>query len=451
MPDKLNIIILAAGKGTRMKSTTLKVLHPLAESTIIEHVLQTAKSLSPEKIIMVFGHQGEQLQKHLYNEELIWVEQKNPNGTGHAVQMALPFIDTDAKVLVLVGDAPLIDKTDLLNLLQHPQAVLTAIMDKPFGYGRIIKNQQGLVEAIIEEKDASDEQRQVDEINSGIIMVQANDLKQWLQKINTNNAQGELYLTDILALAHTDGKSLNAVNVADCRSIQGINDRMQLAECESIKQQQLRKELMLQGVYMPVPNTVQIRGNINCGQDITIDTGVIIEGENTLADGVSIGAYSVIKNCTLGVGTRIAPHSMLEDVVTQGDCDIGPFARLRPGTKIAAKAKVGNFVETKKTTIGHNSKASHLTYLGDCEIGDDCNIGAGTITCNYDGVNKFKTVIENEVFVGSDSQLIAPVTIGKGATIGAGSTITKDVEADKLTLSRAKQRTIASWHKPVKK
>ncbi len=384
MTDKLNIVILAAGKGTRMKSKTLKVLHPLADSTVIEQILSTSQLLSPDKIIMVYGHQGEQLQSHLKNQELTWVEQSNPQGTGHAVQLAMPHIDKDAKVLILVGDAPLIQSEDLKRLLGFSQAVLTAEMDNPYGYGRIIKNDIGLVEAIIEQKDATDSQQQVKEINSGIIMVMAEDLNQWLSQINNNNAQGELYLTDVLALAHADNKSFNSVTVENNRSIKGINDRVQLAECESIKQSQLRSELMLNGVYLRNPETVQIRGSLECGQDISVDTGVIFEGINTIADDVSIGAYCIIKNCQLGKGTRIAAHSMLENVITDGDCDIGPYARLRPGTVIGQKAKVGNFVETKKTTIGYNSKASHLTYLGDCEIGDNVNIGAGTITCNYD-------------------------------------------------------------------
>ena len=451
MPTTLNIIILAAGKGTRMKSNKLKVLHPLAGSTIIDHVLHTSQQLSPSKIIMVYGHQGEQLRTHLADEKISWVEQKNPQGTGHAVQQALPFIDDGAQVLILVGDAPLIQVPDLKKLLIFPQAVLTAKLSNPFGYGRIIKNAQGLVESIVEEKDADNKQKKVDEINSGIILAPAVDLKNWLSQINANNAQGELYLTDILALAHADNKSFNTVQVMDNTSIKGINDRVQLAECETLRQSQLTQELMLQGVYLPSPHTVQVRGNINCGQDITIDTGVILEGNVEIEDDVIIGAYSIIKNCKLGKGTRIAPHSMLEEVITKGECDIGPFARLRTGTTVGKHAKVGNFVETKKTTIGDYSKASHLSYLGDCEIGQYVNIGAGTITCNYDGVNKFKTIIEDEVFIGSDSQLIAPVTIGKGATIGAGSTITKDAKAHKLTLSRSHQKTIDGWNKPQKK
>jgi len=271
-----------------------------------------------------------------------------------------------------------------------------------------------------------------------------------LAKINTNNAQGELYLTDIVALADAEGESFQAVQATDARSINGINDRVQLAKNESIKQDMLRENLMLQGVSMRDPNSVHIRGFVDCGEDISIDVGVILEGKNTIADDVTIGAYSIIKNSNLGQGTRIAPHSMLDHVITEGDCDIGPYARLRPGTHIGLKAKVGNFVETKKTTIGRNSKASHLTYLGDCEIGDNVNIGAGTITCNYDGVNKFKTIIEDDVFIGSDSQLIAPVKIGKGATIGAGTTLSKDAEAQKLTLSRSQQKTVNGWKKPTK-
>jgi len=450
MSNKLNIIILAAGKGTRMNSNILKVLHSLAGSTIIDRILNTCTALSADKIIMVYGHQGQQLKNHLQDKNITWVKQSNPQGTGHAVQLAMPLVDADAKVLVLVGDAPLITPEDLRPLLDHQQAVLTANINNPFGYGRIIKNTQGLVTQIVEEKDANNEQRKVAEINSGIILAQAKDLKLWLSKINTNNAQGELYLTDVLGIAHADNKSFRAVQVEDAHSIKGINDRVQLAECEAIIQAQLRKDLMLNGVYLANPKTVQIRGSLDCGIDITIDTGVIFEGDNEIADDVTIGAYSIIKNCKLGTNTRIAPHSMLENVITKGDCDIGPFARLRPGTIIGNKAKVGNFVETKKTTIGHNSKASHLTYLGDCEIGDNVNIGAGTITCNYDGVNKFKSIIEDEVFIGSDTQLIAPVTVGKGATIGAGTTLTKDAPAEKLTLSRAHQKTIDGWKKPTK-
>jgi bifunctional UDP-N-acetylglucosamine pyrophosphorylase/glucosamine-1-phosphate N-acetyltransferase len=451
MPTSLNIVILAAGKGTRMKSNKLKVLHPLAGSTIIDHVLQTSKQLSPSKIIMVYGHQGEQLRSHFADEEITWVEQKNPQGTGHAVQQALPFIEEGSQVLILVGDAPLIQVADLIKLLIFPQAVLTAKLSNPFGYGRIIKNNDGLVESIVEEKDTDNTQKKVNEINSGIILAPAKDLKKWLSEINDNNAQGELYLTDILALAHSDDKSFNTVQVMDNKSIKGINDRAQLAECETIRQSQLTQELMLKGVYLSSPHTVQVRGTINCGQDICIDAGVILEGDIDIADDVVIGAYSIIKNCKLGKGTRIAPHSMLEEVITKGECDIGPFARLRPGTHIGKHAKVGNFVETKKTTIGDYSKASHLTYLGDCEIGQHVNIGAGTITCNYDGVNKFKTIIEDGAFIGSDSQLIAPVTIGKGATIGAGSTITKDTPTNSLTLSRARQKSLPGWQKPTKK
>ncbi|MBL4661536.1 MAG: bifunctional UDP-N-acetylglucosamine diphosphorylase/glucosamine-1-phosphate N-acetyltransferase GlmU [Alcanivoracaceae bacterium] len=448
MSDKLNIIILAAGKGTRMKSKKLKVLHPLAGATIIDHILQTSQQLSPQKTIMVYGHQGQQLKSHLNHENIQWVEQINPQGTGHAVKVAMPYVDIDAKVLVLVGDAPLIKATDLKKLLKYSCALITAQVQNPFGYGRIIKNTEGLVEAIIEEKDATQSQKQVKEINSGIIMAEAKNLNKWLAQINTNNAQGELYLTDVPAIAHADGHSFNTVQVSDSNSIKGINDRVQLAQCETIMQVELTKQLMIQGVHMSDPSTIHIRGKVDCGQDISIDVGVILEGNNKIADNVSIGAYCIIKNCTLGKGTRIAAHSMLEDVITQGDCDIGPYARLRPGTIIGTKAKVGNFVETKKTTIGYNSKASHLTYLGDCEIGDNVNIGAGTITCNYDGVNKFKTIIEDDVFIGSDSQLIAPVTVKKGATIGAGTTLSKDAEAGQLTLSRAPQKTIKGWKKP---
>jgi bifunctional UDP-N-acetylglucosamine pyrophosphorylase/glucosamine-1-phosphate N-acetyltransferase len=450
MSKNLTVVILAAGKGTRIRSKLLKVLHPLAGSTVIEHVLTTAKKLLPKSIYIVHGHQSETLKNHLKDDGYKWVHQLNPQGTGHAVQLALPNIDPESKVLVLVGDAPLIDEKDLSKLLKYEQAVLTAQMQNPFGYGRIIKNQDDQVTQIVEQKDANLLQQSITEINSGILLAKAQDLIVWLNKIDKNNAQGELYLTDVLALAHQDGKSFHAIKVNDSQSIQGINDRIQLAQCEAVIQTRIKNKLMSSGVYMPYPDSVQIRGNVECGEDILLDCGVILEGENILADDVSIGAYSIIKNCNLGKNTRIQPHSMLENVTTQGDCDIGPFARLRPGTTLATKAKVGNFVETKKATIGHNSKASHLTYLGDCDIGNNVNIGAGTITCNYDGVNKFKTIIEDDVFIGSDSQLIAPVTVGKGATIGAGTTLTKNAEAQKLTISRAKQRTISHWQKPTK-
>jgi bifunctional UDP-N-acetylglucosamine pyrophosphorylase/glucosamine-1-phosphate N-acetyltransferase len=451
MSQSLNIVILAAGKGTRIRSKLLKVLHPLAGSTVIEHVLETAKKLSPKNIFIVYGHQGDKLKSHLQDGGYKWVHQLDPQGTGHAVQLAMPDIDPESQVLVLVGDAPLIDETDLSQLLGYDQAVLTAQMDNPFGYGRIIKNQDEQVTQIVEQKDTNTLQQSITEINSGIIFAKAKDLTHWLNKIDKNNAQKELYLTDVLALAHKDDKSFHAIKVKDPQSIQGINDRIQLAQCEAVIQTRIKNKLMTQGVYMPQPETVQIRGSVECGEDVVMDCGVIIEGHNLIADDVSIGAYSIIKNCTLGKNTRIQPHSILENVITQGDCDIGPFARLRPGTTLASKAKIGNFVETKKTTIGPNSKASHLSYLGDCEIGANVNIGAGTITCNYDGINKFKTTIEDGAFIGSDTQLIAPVTVGKGATIGAGTTLTKNAEAQKLTLSRTKQRTISDWQKPTKK
>ncbi len=450
MPDKLNIIILAAGKGTRMKSQKLKVLHPLAGKPMIDHILDTCEQLNPDKIIMVHGHQSQQLKQHLNNQPVQWVEQVNPQGTGHAVKVAIPHVEQGAQVLVLVGDAPLVDVDDLRTLLEHSTALITAQVPNAYGYGRIIKNDDGEVEAIVEEKDANNLQKQINEVNSGILTAPADQLSRWLAQINNDNAQAEWYLTDVIGIAHQEKQGFTAVSVKDYRSIQGINDRIQLAQCELVKQQQLRAALMLQGVHMPAPESVHIRGEVDCAQDVTIDAGVILEGNNRIDNTVTIGAYSIIKNCQLGPGTNIEPHSMLEGVTTQGDCSIGPYARLRPGTVLAKQVKIGNFVETKKAHIGINSKASHLSYLGDCEIGNHVNIGAGTITCNYDGVNKFKTVIEDEVFIGSDTQLIAPITVGKGATIGAGTTLTKDAEAEKLTLSRARQKTIDHWEKPQK-
>ena len=450
MQDKLNIIILAAGKGTRMKSQKLKVLHPLAGRPMIDHILDTCHALNPNKIIMVYGHQGQQLKNHLKDHDIEWAEQNNPQGTGHAVKVALPMVDKDAQVLIMMGDAPLVEAHDLQALIKHSTALITAVVPNAYGYGRIIKNNT-VVEAIVEQKDATEEQKTINEVNSGILTAPAKKLADWLAQTTNNNAQGEWYLTDVIGIAHSENHSFEAITVQDHQSIRGINDRLQLAECETIKQQHLRNTLMLQGVHMPVPESVQIRGQVDCASDVSIDAGVILKGHNHIAKDVNIGPYCIIKNCQLGPGTHIQAHSNLENVVTDGECQIGPYARLRPGTHLGKQAKIGNFVETKKAKIGFNSKASHLTYLGDCEIGNNVNIGAGTITCNYDGVNKFTTVIEDDVFIGSDTQLIAPVTVKQGATIGAGTTLTRDAKANKLTLSRTKQKTIDDWQKPTKK
>lgn len=446
---KLHIIILAAGAGTRMHSDKLKVLHEVAGRSMILHVLNTAKSLNPAQITVVCGHQKETLIQALSAESVNWAEQSEQLGTGHAVQQAMSFVQKNESVLVLYGDAPLVEAEDL-QTMQSEASVLTAHLDDPTGYGRII-NQDGKITAIVEQKDANQDQLSIQEVNSGIIKAPAEDLSRWLQQLDNNNSQGEYYLTDVIALAAEEGRPFAAVQAGQSDIIKGANDMAQLADLEAIYQRRVVSRLMQQGVRMPRPQTVDIRGELSCGRDVVLDKNTLLVGDNTLADGVQVGAFSVLENCDLAAGTVVEPHSMLSGVKTSGACTIGPFARLRPGTELAQGSKVGNFVEMKKAKVGENSKASHLSYLGDAEIGDNVNIGAGTITCNYDGVNKFTTVIKEGAFIGSDSQLVAPVTIGAGATIGAGSTITKDAPDGQLTLSRSRQRSVADWQKPSKK
>lgn len=449
MNNTLHVVILAAGAGTRMRSKKLKVLHQLAGQPMIDYVLQLAYSLEPAQITMVYGHHGDQLMAHCQDPRLNWAEQAQQLGTGHAVQQAEKFFKESENVLVLYGDAPLVQNKDLADLTGQ-QFVLTAQLNDPTGYGRIIRNGD-FVEAIVEQKDANEVELSIKEINSGIIQAPAIQLKKWLGQLSNNNQQKEFYLTDVIELAANDGQPFTAVKLQDGDAVKGANDRVQLAVLETLIQQRRRHELMYQGVHLIRPETVDIRGCLTCGEDVVVDKGVIFEGKNQLGDDTLIGAFSVIKNCRLAAGTVIEPHSMLDGVVTTGACTIGPFARLRPGTEIATGCKIGNFVETKKAQLGPNSKASHLSYLGDAHIGRGVNIGAGTITCNYDGVNKFTTTIKDGAFIGSDTQLIAPVTIGKNATIGAGSTITKDAKDESLTLSRSRQRTVENWQKPEKK
>lgn len=449
MTRPLHVVILAAGAGTRMRSGKLKVLHEVAGLAMVDHVYKLAQSLNPAQITMVYGHQGEQLVQHLQDENVNWAEQKQQLGTGHAVQQATQYFADNEDILVLYGDAPLVQTEDLAEL-RGKQFVLTAQLADPSGYGRIIK-QGDEISAIVEQKDANEVELQICEINSGIIQAPASELKKWLSQLSNNNHQQEYYLTDVIGLAAEDKQPFIAVELSDSDAVKGANDMMQLAELEAVFQLRYRQQLMQAGVHMIRPESVDIRGTLSCGQDVVIDKGVLVEGENTLGNDVLIGAYVVLRDCQLASGTVVEPHSMLDGVVTTGACTIGPFARLRPGTELAAGCKVGNFVETKKTVLGQNSKASHLSYLGDAVIGQDVNIGAGTITCNYDGVNKFTTTIKDGAFIGSDSQLVAPVTIGENATIGAGSTITKDTPNHQLTLSRSKQKSIEDWVKPSKK
>jgi bifunctional UDP-N-acetylglucosamine pyrophosphorylase/glucosamine-1-phosphate N-acetyltransferase len=449
MNQSLHVVILAAGAGTRMRSAKLKVLHEVAGRPMVDHVLQLAKDLNPAQITVVFGHQGEQLLHHLKHEQVNWAEQKQQLGTGHAVQQAVTFFKPDEDVLVLYGDAPLVRAADL-SAISARQFVLTAVLQEPTGYGRIVRD-GAFIEAIVEQKDATAEQQAINEINSGIIQAPARQLTDWLSRLSNNNQQQEYYLTDVIGMAATDGQPFAAVQLADAHAVKGANDMLQLAELEQLMQHRIRQDLMQQGVRLLQPESVDVRGQVHCGRDVVIDKGVLLEGAINLGNDVRVGAYSVLKNCQLADGTVVEPHSMLDGVVTTGACSVGPFARLRPGTELAAGCKIGNFVETKKARLGQNSKASHLSYLGDAQIGNEVNIGAGTITCNYDGVNKFTTTIKDGAFIGSDSQLVAPVTVGKNATIGAGSTITRDTPDDQLTLSRSRQKTVDNWQKPGKK
>lgn len=453
MANPLHVIVLAAGAGTRMRSSLPKVMQPVGNQSMIRHVLNTAKSLNPAAIHLVYGHAGERLREHLADEDVNWVRQREQKGTGHAVEQALKDIPDEAQVLVLYGDVPLLLRESLEPVWKSWHAVLTTQLDDPSGYGRIIRSRQNsnVIERIVEEKDASSEEKAITEVNSGILSAPAERLRSWLAQTGYDNSQGEKYLTDVIALASSDKQPFHAVMLADSQQVAGANTMAQLAELEQAWQQRKRQELLHAGVRMANPDNVQIRGTITAGRDVFLDQGVILHGEVTLGDGVSIGPYSVLKDCRIGHHATVHAHSVIEKTEIGEGASVGPFARLRPGTRLGAGSKVGNFVEIKKTTLGEGSKASHLTYLGDAVIGRNVNIGAGTITCNYDGVNKHTTVIEDGAFIGSDTQLVAPVRVGTHATIGAGTTLTRDAPAEQLTISRVKQRTIADWRSPMQK
>lgn len=453
----LNVVILAAGQGTRMRSQLPKVLHQVGGKSMLTHTISTAEELGADRIIVIYGHGGEQVQKEINNNKIEWVEQKERLGTGHAVQQAIPHLKAtaDEKILILYGDVPLARVQTLQELLdKQPQdsiAILTTKLSNPHGYGRIVRNNLDQVEAIVEEKDADEATKQICEINTGILCASSQGLISWLGQINNNNKQKEYYLTDCISLAVNDGKAVEAVVCRDPNEVMGVNNRMHLADMEDVFQLRQRETLMINGATLRDQSSVYVEGSITIGNDIIIEPSVMFKGEVTLGDNVTIGMNSVIINSNIAAGSVIHANSIIEDSIIGENCEIGPFARVRPNTELASQVKLGNFVEVKKSNIASGSKVNHLSYIGDAVIGEKTNIGAGTICCNYDGANKHKTVIGNNVFIGSDTQLVAPVTVDDGATIGAGSTITRDAPAEKLTLSRSKQITIENWLRPVKK
>lgn len=450
----LSVVILAAGKGTRMYSNLPKVLHPLAGKPMVQHVIDAATRLGANNVHLVYGHGGDLLKQSLAEEGLNWVLQAEQLGTGHAMQQAAPHFADDENVLMLYGDVPLISVETLDKLLKaKPEGgigLLTVVLDDPTGYGRIVR-ENGTVTGIVEQKDSNAEQLKIKEINTGILVADGASFKRWLGQLNNNNAQGEYYITDIIAMAHAEGHQIATVHPARNSEVDGVNNRLQLSRLERVYQSEQAERLLLAGVMLLDPSRFDLRGELSHGIDVQIDANVIIEGNVKLGDRVKIGAGCVLKNCVIGDDCEISPYSVFENAVLEAECTVGPFARLRPGAELAQGAHVGNFVEIKKARLGKGSKAGHLSYLGDAEIGDNVNIGAGTITCNYDGVNKFKTVIGNDVFVGSDTQLVAPVSVGNNVTIAAGTTVTRDVPENGLVISRVQQVHKPDWQRPVKK
>ncbi|MGF1770058.1 bifunctional UDP-N-acetylglucosamine diphosphorylase/glucosamine-1-phosphate N-acetyltransferase GlmU [Enterovibrio makurazakiensis] len=446
-------VILAAGKGTRMYSNLPKVLHTLAGKPMVKHVIDTCCSLGAQDLHLVYGHGGDAMKAALSEEPVNWVLQAEQLGTGHAVNQAASEFKDDEQILILYGDVPLISEQTIENLLDaQPNggiALLTVVLDDPSGYGRIVRR-NGPVVAIVEDKDASQEQKLIKEINTGVMVATGRDLRRWLSELKNENVQGEYYLTDVIAIAHGEGRAVEAVHPESAIEVEGVNNRIQLARLERAFQAAQAEKLLESGVMLRDPARFDLRGQLQCGTDVEIDVNVVIEGTVTLGDNVVIGAGCVLKDCEIDDNTVVRPYSVIEGASVGEACTVGPFARLRPGAELVGDSHVGNFVEVKNTRIGKGSKANHLTYLGDAELGDRVNIGAGTITCNYDGANKFKTIIEDDVFVGSDSQLVAPVTIKKGATIGAGTTLTTSVNEGQLVITRAKSRMIDGWKRPTK-
>jgi len=455
MNAPLTIVILAAGKGTRMNSDLPKVLHPLAGKPLISHVLAAADQLKPQRICVVYGHGGEALPVAIGGRDLTWVRQEPQLGTGHAVQQAMPYLDMTGICLILYGDVPLIRAETLRQMVliahQGALALLTVTLADPTGYGRIVRDGHGQVRRIVEHKDASPEQLAIREVNTGILCLPTIKLAGWLTRLGNDNAQGEYYLTDVIAMAAAEGERILPCHPASEWEVMGVNSRSQLAGLERYQQHHIAEALMAAGVTLIDPARLDVRGSLECGRDCLIDVNCVFEGRVVLGENVTVGANCVLKDVALGPGVEIKPFCHIDGAVIGAKAIIGPYARLRPGTELAEAAHIGNFVELKNTQVGFNSKINHLSYVGDATVGRKVNIGAGTITCNYDGANKYRTVIGDEAFIGSDSQLVAPVTVGKGATLGAGTTLTKDAPAGELTLSRARQMTIPGWKRPVKK
>jgi bifunctional UDP-N-acetylglucosamine pyrophosphorylase/glucosamine-1-phosphate N-acetyltransferase len=448
----MNVVILAAGHGKRMHSDTPKVLHKLAGRALLAHVVETAKSLGRGRIVVVYGHGGETVRDALPDPAVAWVRQQPQLGTGHAVMQALPELDESETTLVLYGDVPLTRKETLEQLVASAGAglgVLTVVLDDPRGYGRIVRERERIVR-IVEEKDASPAERAIREVNTGILVAPAKKLKAWLARLKNDNAQKEYYLTDVVRLAVAEQVPVVGVAAEARWEVLGINSRAQLAQLERVHQRNIAESLLERGVTLADPSRCDVRGTLACGRDVSIDVNCVFEGTVELGDRVSVGAHCVLRNVKVGAGTRIEPFCHIDEAQIGSNCRLGPYARIRPGTLLAQDVHVGNFVEVKASRIDAGSKANHLAYIGDSEVGKNVNIGAGTITCNYDGANKHRTVIEDDVFIGSDTQLVAPVRVGRGATLGAGTTLTKDAPAGELTISRVRQSTIPGWKRPAK-
>ena len=449
----MNVVILAAGMGKRMQSALPKVLHPLASKPLLSHVIDTARALQPTTLCIIYGHGGEAVPQAMQAPDLRFAKQEPQLGTGHAVMQAISHLDDAVPTLILYGDVPLTTAASLRKLLDSAGAdklaVLTVELDDPTGYGRIVRR-QGEVVGIVEQKDANEEERAIREVNTGIMVVPTTRLKKWLDTLSNDNAQREYYLTDIVARAVADGVTVTTAQPAAVWETLGVNSKLQLAELERIHQRNIANVLLEQGVTLSDPARIDVRGKLTCGRDVTIDVNCVFEGEVHIEDGATIGAHCVIVNARIGRGANIKPFCHIEEASVGAESQVGPYARLRPGTELGEDVHIGNFVEVKNSQIAAHSKANHLAYVGDATVGSRVNIGAGTITCNYDGANKFRTVIEDDVFIGSDTQLVAPVRVGKGATLAAGTTLTKDAPEGKLTISRAKQITIDGWKRPEK-